>query len=1235
MKIQNYALLIVISLCTLPVFAQLGSTHYLPPLHTRVGITNATIYISTPNGSATTPVDVEITTGDGTVLQTSQIWNGNTSTYEIDVSGNSPILVSESQLNTAITTKGIIVNASDLIYVSLRTYVTNHAGYLTAKGEDALGSRFRLGSARLLNTNASHSFFASIMASQDNTTVTFSDYDAANMVFQNGLNPTITLNTGETFVVSGYSNTVANSEGFIGALVESDKPIVVNTGNLNGNFYQGQFASLFSDMLIDQIVDESATGFEYMLIRGGGNDSSEVPIIIANNDNTDIYVNGDFIANIPNAGDFLYLDDPSLYLPNTGDAHRNMYISTQDPSKTLYVYQMLAGRNGTNDDPTNGGSNFPSATPGMNFIPPLSCFFQKTVDLIPEVTEIYPNNPQNFTGNVLITSRVGNTVTVNGTNLNPATALQNPGTSEWETYFVSGLMGDAVIVSDGPIAAGLFGSFNSAGFAGYYSGFAVTPEDTDTDICTAAGPINLLERFDGNPPAGGTWTPPLDSGTDIFDPTTDPVSNPSLIYNYVAVGDCDPIDVDITITLVDNPSIDVIDDLTACETFTLADPATLSGNFLNNPQYYTALQSDPTAALIDWTTPITTTTTVFVYDENPADPDMCPDEFSFTVTITDEAIANPVPPVRICDDNTNDGTAIFNLEMLTENIILGSQSAASFTVTWHTTEQQAIDNVMPFTTPAAYDTTSTTIYARIESNSSAICFDTTAIDLIVDSQPTANAVPTQNICDDSSADGIENFDLTTLNSIILGTQSSTLFNIDFYPTPTDASSETNLITTPTNFTVTGTETITARIDNVSNDSCADFTDITLTIIPQATATDPGSYIVCDDSADGDDTNQFTTFDLSTLDDDILNGQDPTIFTVTYHDNPGDANANNGALPTSFINTDAEVQAITARVSNTQNDACFAIVTFNIVVAPLPVINSPVSLSQCDIDQDGFAFFNLTEAQVLLSSDSENETFLYYDLSGAAIANPTAYTNQIQNNESISVTISTVNGCTRQAQIDLEVDTSEIPDTFQLEYFECDTDSDGQSVFDFSDATSQVLALFPAGQMLTVSYYETQQEAETETNPITATIDAYTNNLTYTDANGQQGIWVRVDGDTANDCRGLGIHVLLNVEANPTFLPNISSLEECSPIANAAQFDLTQNDAEITGGDSNILVTYYENVGNYTAMNAIANPTTFSNSSNPQTIYYSLEDATTGCTTFDFVNLAMNFELIVNQNPVLT
>jgi hypothetical protein len=56
-----------------------------------------------------------------------------------------------------------------------------------------------------------------------------------------------------------------------------------------------------------------------------------------------------------------------------------------------------------------------------------------------------------------------------------------------------------------------------------------------------------------------------------------PISNPTLIYNYVAaVGDCDPID--ITITLVDG-ELETIGDIDACETFTSAPPSTLSKFF--------------------------------------------------------------------------------------------------------------------------------------------------------------------------------------------------------------------------------------------------------------------------------------------------------------------------------------------------------------------------------------------------------------------------------------------------------------------------------------------------------------------------------------------------------------------------------------------------------------------------------------------------------------------------------
>ncbi|MFT5891475.1 MAG: hypothetical protein ACI9Y7_001579, partial [Dokdonia sp.] len=1239
MKLKYIAFLVFSFLYILPSIAQLGSTHYIPPLHARSGsdISTATVYVSTP---FPTPINVAISRGDGTLLTTLTISQGNPALYNPGALASSPVIVQNAQLNTPITNKGLILESTQLFYVSLRTYSFNHAGYLTAKGEDALGQSFRLGSAPLNPNNGAHNFFASVMATEDNTTLTFSDYDAANMTFENGLNPNPTLNAGETFVVSGYSGDIDNNEGFIGALLTADKPIVVNSGNLRGTMPNpNTSANQWSDHMIDQIVDESATGFEYMLIRGGGNPVSERPLIIANQDNTELFVNGNPIGVTLNTGEHFILNDDDLYLPADPNAiHRNMYITTNDDTKSIYVYQFLAGRSGTNNTSVSP-PDVPDATPGMNFIPPLSCFFQNTVDLIPAVDEIYPSSIEDYVGNLLITSRVGNTVSVNGVVIPAGDALTNPGTPDWETYFLADQMGNASIVADGPIAVGLFGSDNrdasqglggSAGFGGYYSGFAVTPEDTDTDVCTDAGLINLLDRFDGNPPTGGVWTPPLNSGTDIFDPTTDPISNPSLIYNYIAVGDCDPIDVNITITLVDTPIFDPIPNVDACETFTLPDPSTISGNFLNNPQYYDAPQFNPTATLIDWTIPITTTTTIFVFDEIEADPDNCTTELSFTVTVNDFAVANPVPDQIVCDDPTNDGISIFNLTPL-ETIVLGVQNPLSYTVTFHTTLIDATNGNAPIATPGAFPSGTTTIFARIVNNLSDVCFDTTPIDLIVRIQPVAIAPPNQIVCDDPSNDGFEVFNLDSLIPTILNGLNPADFSVTFHLSMMDADNNTAALT-GTNAYNSQDDIIFVRVENNALTDCFDTTSFMLTVQARPIPVDPGPFIICDNTNDGSDTNGFVEFNLSTLNATILGLQDPTLFTLTYHIDANDALLDQFPLPLVFTNTMVGGQTIFIRLENDAFTDCFTTIPLVLEVAPLPVIINPAPLlTQCDDDNDGFAVFNLTQAEVLISADFVNETFQYFDQMGMLIADPIAYTNAIVNNETLDVVITTVNGCIRQAQLLLEVDTSQIPSNFLLEFTACDTNSDSVSLFDFSSATAQVLALFPVGQLLTVTYYETIQEAQSEINAI-PDISNYTNNIALTDVNGVQGIFVRVDGDTANDCIGLGIHVQLTVLPNPVLNTDVSDIIECSDTPIFGIFDLTQNDAEITGGNPDYAVSYYASLADYTAMPpvAIANPTLFPNTMEPQDIFYSAVNTITGCVTFDAANLF--FELTVNINP---
>ncbi|WP_299686083.1 hypothetical protein, partial [uncultured Dokdonia sp.] len=121
--------------------------------------------------------------------------------------------------------------------------------------------------------------------------------------------------------------------------------------------------------------------------------------------------------------------------------------------------------------------------------------------------------------------------------------------------------------------------------------------------------------------------------------------------------------------------------------------------------------------------------------------------------------------------------------------------------------------------------------------------------------------------------------------------------------------------------------------------------------------------------------------------------------------------------------------------------------------------------------------------------------------------------------------------------------------------------------------------------------------------------------------GVQGIYVRVDGDTANDCIGLGIHVQLTTLPNPVLNTNVPNITTCSDDPTTGTFDLTQNDVEITGGNPDYVVSYYASLANYTSVPPIAipNPTAFI-STPPQTIYYSAVNTVTGCVTFDETNL---------------
>mgnify|MGYP000651603921 CR=1 FL=1 len=237
-KQPSYYLIIFTLLCLLfnqVCIAQLSKTHYIPPLtSSEFGNANPEeqyFYLSTPSTADITytikpvgqPASSYIT---GTI--------SNTNPREIYIgSGNGQLFIPSTQTSTVVNNKGYIIEAENLIYVSVRMRAGGgaQAGALVSKGASAPGTIFRVGSYTNENPQNNYLNFVSVMATEDNTQVTFSNLPAG-LIIKNysGATPVnTTLNEGESYTIAtNSSDNATNRAGLIGALVQSDKPIVVN-----------------------------------------------------------------------------------------------------------------------------------------------------------------------------------------------------------------------------------------------------------------------------------------------------------------------------------------------------------------------------------------------------------------------------------------------------------------------------------------------------------------------------------------------------------------------------------------------------------------------------------------------------------------------------------------------------------------------------------------------------------------------------------------------------------------------------------------------------------------------------------------------------------------------------------------------------------------------------------------------------------------------------------------------
>jgi gliding motility-associated-like protein len=262
----------------------------------------------------------------------------------------------------------------------------------------------------------------------------------------------------------------------------------------------------------------------------------------------------------------------------------------------------------------------------------------------------------------------------------------------------------------------------------------------------------------------------------------------------------------------------------------------------------------------------------------------------------------------------------------------------------------------------------------------------------------------------------------------------------------------------------------------------------------------------------------------------------------------------------------------------------SIETQTVQVYEVPVVNPIVQIEQCDDDVDGFSLFNLTEVideitannatEIITFHESENEAIL--DIS--PIGTPTQYQNQTVNQDTVWARVENNNGCFKTSQVDLEVSTTQIPINFTRSFYECDdaingTTTDGISSFDFSTVTQEIIAVFPAGQQLIISYYRTVTDALSEENAILNISDYRNETSPFT-----ENIYIRVDSAVNNDCLGLGEHITLNVETVPEAYDIVIDTLCDEDGDGLASFDTSQIESELLQGQNNIVVTYTDQNG---------------------------------------------------------
>lgn len=198
--------------------------------------------------------------------------------------------------------------------------------------------------------------------------------------------------------------------------------------------------------------------------------------------------------------------------------------------------------------------------------------------------------------------------------------------------------------------------------------------------------------------------------------------------------------------------------------------------------------------------------------------------------------------------------------------------------------------------------------------------------LVVPENPVAHPIPDVTFCGLSNS----NYNLSLLESSILGNQSRDIYGVSFFASMSDAISHQNLLAPVQNFTAPGT-TIYVKVYRFSNFDCYAITSFKVLFNAYPILNPVSEFKLCDD---GQVNDGFVEFDLSTKTPELLGTQSASDVKVSYHFTLAEAQNNTHPITAPFTNT-VNPQTIYARLSTLPSETCYVTTSFNLNVKASP------------------------------------------------------------------------------------------------------------------------------------------------------------------------------------------------------------------------------------------------------------------------------------------------------------